>query len=57
VSNLRIVKCLRCDHEWATRLEHPTRCANQKCKSPYWDKPKKSPSKQGDVAVQSKEGA
>jgi len=38
---LRIVKCLRCGHEWPTRLEHPLRCANPKCKSPYWDKPRR----------------
>jgi hypothetical protein len=38
---LRVVRCLRCGHEWATRLGHPTRCANPKCKSPYWDKARK----------------
>lgn len=31
----RIVKCLRCGYEWATRLDNPVRCA--KCRSPYWD--------------------
>lgn len=33
-------KCERCDHEWLTRSEEvPTVCP--KCKSPYWNKPKK----------------
>ena len=32
--------CLRCHNEWRPRwLEKPTICA--KCKSPYWDKPKR----------------
>lgn len=31
-----ICKCKRCAHEWASRYEHPLRCA--KCKTPYWDK-------------------
>ena len=38
---LRIVRCLRCGHEWATKLDRPTRCANPNCKSPYWDWPRK----------------
>lgn len=34
-------KCERCGHEWIARLKfHPIICP--KCKSPYWDKPKKS---------------
>jgi len=32
-------KCLRCGHEWPSKQEHPITCA--KCRSPYWDKPKK----------------
>jgi len=36
---MRICKCLRCGHEWATRQEMPTICP--KCKSPYWDKERK----------------
>lgn len=34
----RVVICLRCSHEWATKGE-PRVCP--KCKSPYWDKPRK----------------
>jgi rubrerythrin len=37
---LRIVKCLRCGHEWATKGQ-PRVCP--KCKSPYWNVPKKGP--------------
>jgi len=34
-------KCERCGHEWIPRNkeEHPRVCP--KCKSPYWDKPRK----------------
>ena len=36
---LRIHKCLRCGHEWPSRLERlPKVCP--KCNSPYWNKPK-----------------
>jgi len=36
-----IHKCLRCGHEWASKDPRPARCAGQKCRSPYWDKPRK----------------
>ncbi len=33
-------KCLRCGHEWLPKSEkRPVTCA--KCRSPYWDTPKK----------------
>ena len=33
-------RCSRCGHEWIPRIDqYPTLCP--KCKSPYWDKPKK----------------
>lgn len=33
--------CLRCEHRWVPRDDTiPTVCP--KCKSPYWDKPKKN---------------
>lgn len=33
-------KCLRCGHEWFSKGgKPPRRCA--KCKTPYWDKPRK----------------
>ena len=36
-------KCERCGHEWAPREQgkRPKVCPNPKCKSPYWDKPRK----------------
>ncbi|MCK5260548.1 MAG: hypothetical protein KAJ44_00030 [Thermoplasmatales archaeon] len=36
-------KCERCEHEWIPRNweEKPRVCP--KCKSPYWDKPRKTP--------------
>ncbi len=37
-------KCERCKHEWITRSkETPKVCP--KCKSPYWDTPRKKPTK------------
>lgn len=37
------LKCLRCGHEWHPRdpTVHPKVCPNPKCKSPYWDRPRK----------------
>lgn len=31
-------KCLRCNYEWVSKAFSPGSCANQKCRSPYWDK-------------------
>jgi len=31
--------CLRCGKVWESKSEHPLRCS--KCKTPYWDIPKK----------------
>jgi predicted Zn-ribbon and HTH transcriptional regulator len=28
--------CLRCGHEWMTRVARPVQCPS--CKSPYWHK-------------------
>jgi len=36
---LKIYKCLRCGHEWASRMDKPLVCP--KCKSPYWAREKK----------------
>jgi hypothetical protein len=33
------MKCLRCNHEWNNEVKLPKRCP--KCKSPYWNKPKR----------------
>lgn len=40
-------RCFRCSHEWVPRHpdRHPTICP--KCKSPYWDKPRKTTKKGG----------
>lgn len=37
-------RCERCGHEWLPRNEEPPRVC-PKCKSPYWDRPKKNKSK------------
>jgi predicted Zn-ribbon and HTH transcriptional regulator len=36
---IKIFKCLRCEHEWASKMDKPLVCP--KCKSPYWNTPKK----------------
>lgn len=34
-------KCLRCGYAWPKKEgKTPGTCANPKCKSPYWNKPK-----------------
>lgn len=38
---ITIKQCTRCGHEWFPRTpEKPMVCP--KCKSPYWDKPRKN---------------
>lgn len=42
IKEIKVLQCTceRCGHEWITRSnEKPRVCP--KCKSPYWDKPKK----------------
>lgn len=39
--NLWLHQCNRCRHEWPSKLEKPNTCANKKCRSPYWNKPRK----------------
>ena len=34
-------KCERCEHEWTPRKESLIPIDCPKCKSPYWNKPKK----------------
>jgi len=42
VNNVKAKKyrllCLKCGYDWTSNNNHPTRCANPKCRSPYWDK-------------------
>lgn len=35
---MQINHCLRCNHEWPSKLEKSRTCS--KCRSPYWDVPK-----------------
>jgi predicted Zn-ribbon and HTH transcriptional regulator len=34
-------KCYRCDHEWIPRNKEPPETC-PKCKSPFWQKPRKN---------------
>jgi len=43
---LPILECLRCGHTWRPRTDKlPAVCPNPKCKSPYWNKPRKGAAK------------
>ncbi|MHA1827128.1 MAG: hypothetical protein ACTSX6_00620 [Candidatus Heimdallarchaeaceae archaeon] len=37
--------CERCGHEWIPRIKTQEPIICPKCKSPYWNKPKKNKSK------------
>lgn len=39
------LKCKRCDHEWLRRSLTKLPNACPKCTSPYWNKPRRKPSK------------
>jgi hypothetical protein len=32
--------CERCGYSWLSRVNIPVRCASERCKSPYWDRPR-----------------
>ncbi len=32
--------CNRCNHTWIGKLAEPKTCANPKCRTPYWNKPR-----------------
>ena len=34
-------ECLRCGHKWISKNQTVGTCANQKCRSPYWNKKKR----------------
>jgi len=35
---IKIWNCLRCNHQWASKMQKPRICP--RCKSPYWAIPK-----------------
>ena len=37
---LFIHNCNRCNHKWIGKLAEPKTCANPKCRTPYWNKPR-----------------
>lgn len=37
-------RCERCEHEWIPRDNQQEPAVCPKCKSPYWDRPRKKPS-------------
>lgn len=37
---IKILKCKRCNHEWASKNPDKVRVC-PKCKSPYWNTPRK----------------
>jgi predicted Zn-ribbon and HTH transcriptional regulator len=51
---LKGYQCERCGHKWVPREEsdYPKVCP--KCKSPYWDKPRKIEKKRHDMTFNDK---
>jgi len=41
------LECKRCGHQWIPRQKEIRICP--KCKSPYWDRPKKEEEKKDDI--------
>ena len=38
--------CERCGHQWIQKqlgIPEPKVCPNSRCKSPYWDRPRREP--------------
>jgi predicted amidophosphoribosyltransferase len=46
------LRCLRCGHEWYPRDLHkpPKVCPNPKCKSPYWDRERRSKKREKSIS-------
>ena len=50
---LKGYQCERCNHVWVPReKEYPRVCP--KCKSPYWDRPRKIEGKKTDLSFKEK---
>lgn len=46
-SKVKHLKCLRCGYEWVPHNDGvPARCANVKCRSPYWDRLRRKEAKE-----------
>ena len=43
--------CNRCGHEWSGNLQVPKTCANPKCRTPYWNKPRKREIKKSKPSI------
>ena len=41
MQKLNFHNCNRCQHKWVGKLKDPKTCANPKCRTPYWNKPRK----------------
>ena len=42
VKELPVLACRRCGHRWVPRRTlTPRRCSNPKCRTPYWNVPRK----------------
>lgn len=42
-------RCERCEHEWIPRNKEDEPAVCPKCKSPYWNKPRKKKIKKKDL--------
>jgi hypothetical protein len=49
---LPTLTCLRCGHTWFPRTQQKPRvCPNPKCKSPYWDRPRRTEAEGKETAL------
>jgi predicted Zn-ribbon and HTH transcriptional regulator len=51
---LKGYQCERCNHKWIPREESEIPRVCPKCKSPYWDKPRKIEGKKKDIDLKEK---
>jgi len=51
---LKGYKCERCGHKWYPREEREIPRVCPKCKSPYWDKPRKTEGQKKDLDFKEK---
>ncbi len=46
---LPTLHCLRCSHDWIARVKEIKTCP--KCRSPYWDRPRKKNENSGQAGI------
>jgi len=47
IKDIWLHECNRCKYKWISKKKEPVSCANPKCRSPYWNKPRVRKKKKG----------